>query len=320
MSYALSHCVYSSPLQSFISIPTTLSNSGNRISSSDRTAIIAGSVAGGVAFILLVAAMILFYRRHQKKKKGFFPAFEPKPRTMLLAGEDLDDEYAYSRQTSNAPTPIPSSVRRTESPVNNLPRSISIDQSPRLLRPRASDTGSIFHEGGIWPPPSGLVDPILAGSHITLTNIVNDVMDSFTSHQNDASGNDAVIRPRGGNRSTNDTSTVHSEGSIYSTDLPDFTPNRVQDHGRNTSTNSEEPLIPPEPLYLASTHSGSSPSIPQPPYESSFSGSSTSLSRITNPNGTRNWLDRSPRKLSESPTNPFNRNPSPLVPDNGRYN
>jgi hypothetical protein len=288
------------------------------MSSSARTAIIAGSVAGGIVFILLIAAIILFYRRHQNKKKGFFPTLEPKPRTMLLAGEDLDDEYAYSRQTSNAPTPIPSSVRRVGSPVDNLPRSISTDHSPRLLRPRASDTGSIFHEGGIWPPPSGLVDPILAGSHINLSNIVHDVMSSFDGQRNDASGSDAVIRPRGGNPSTNDdTSTVHSEGSTYSTDLPAFSPNQGQGHGRDSS-NSEAPLIPPEPLYLASMHnSGSSPSIPQLPYESGFSGSSTSLSRITN---AKNWLDRSPRRLTDSPTNPFSRNPSPLVPDNGRYN
>src|SRR5882757_6222288 len=149
------------------------------MSSSERIGVIAGSVAGGVAFILLLAATILFYRRHQNKKKGFFATSEPKPRTMLLAGEDLDDDYGYSRQTSNAPTPLPSSLRRVGSPVNDFQRSSSTDQSPRLLRARASDTGSIFHEGGIWPPPgdgSRLVDPILAGSHINLSHIVDDVM------------------------------------------------------------------------------------------------------------------------------------------------
>jgi hypothetical protein len=40
--------------------------------------VIAGSVAGGLAFIILGAAIVLFYRRHQSKKKGFFPASEPK--------------------------------------------------------------------------------------------------------------------------------------------------------------------------------------------------------------------------------------------------
>ena len=275
---------------------------------------IAGSVAGGLAFTILVVAIVLFYRRHQSKKKGFFPASEPKPRTMLLAGEDLDDDYSYSRQTSNAPTPLPSSIRRVESPISNRARSTSADQSPRLLRPRASDTGSIFHEGGIWPPPSDgsrLVDPILASSNINLSGIIDDVMGSSSGQQNIASGSRAVLRPRGG---SGDTMTIHSEGSIYSTDLPTFVPNEGQGHTRGASSTSHTPLIPPEPLYLASTHySGSSPSIMSPRHEQSFDPSRSSTS-ISNPNGTRNWLDRSPRKISESPTDPFNRNSSPSFP------
>ena len=240
---------------------------------------------------------------------------------MLLSGEDLDDEYAYSRQSSNAPTPIPSSIRRVESPVNNLPRGTGVDPGPRLLRARASDTGSIFREEGIWPPPNDrLVDPILAGSHINLSNIVTEVMGSTAGQQNNGSGSNSVFRPRGGNRSTSgETSPVYSEGSVYSSDLPAVASNHRQGHGRGMSTNSEAPLIPPEPLYLASMRdSGSSPSILAPSYESGFdtSGSSTRISS----NGARNWLDRSPRKIPDSPSNPFNRNPSPLVPDNGRYN
>ena len=284
------------------------------MSSSERTAVIAGSVAGGITFIVLAVAIILFYRRHQNKKKGFFPASEPKPRTMLLAGEDLDDDYVYSRQTSNAPTPLPSSVRRVESPISNIPRSSSVDHSPRLLRPRASETGSIFHEGGIWPPPgdgSKLVDPILAGSNINLSNIIDDVMGSSTGQQNIASGSNVVLRPRGG---SGDTVTIYSEGSIYSTDPSVFVPNQGQSHSRGASANSEVPLIPPEPLYLASTHSyGSSPSILSQRCEPGFDPSRSSTS-ISNPHGTRSWLDRSPRKLSESPTDPFNRNPSPSIP------
>ena len=241
---------------------------------------------------------------------------------MLLSGEDLDDEYAYSRRTSNAPTPIPSTIHRVESPVNNLPHGLSIDQTPRLLRPRASDTGSIFREEGIWPPPndsSRLVDPILAGSHINLSGIIDDVMGGQRSS---ASGSNTAIRPRGGNRSmSGDTSTVYSEESVYSADLPPPMPNQGQGHSRDTSTNSETPLVPPEPLYLASSHnpgSSPSPSILQPRYESGFDPSRSSSS-LTSSHVSRNWLDRSPRKMTDSPSNPFNRNPSPLVPDNGRY-
>ena len=305
-----------------MSIPTTLSDPGSRISSSERTAIIAGSVGGGIVLIILIAAIILFYRRHQNKKRGFFPSSEPKPRTMLLSGEDLEDDYGYSRQTSSPPTPLPSSIRRTDSPVNTVLRSGSTNQSPRLLRPRASDTGSIFHEEGIWPPPSDgsrLVDPILAGSHINLSNIVDNVMGNSIGHQDITSGSNAASRPRGGRRSlSGDTSTIYTE-SIYSTDLPAFVHNPGHDHTRENSSNSETGLIPPEPLYLASTHnSGSSPSILPPRYEAGFDPSRSSTS-ISNPNGTRNWLDRSPRKMTESPSNPFNRTPSPFAPDNGRY-
>jgi hypothetical protein len=318
MLSTLPHCAYSPLLQSYVLIPTTVGSPNDGMSSSERTAVIAGSVAGGLTFIILVAAIILFYRRHQNKKQGFFPASEPKPRTMLLAGEDLDDEYGYSRPTSNAPTPLPSSVRRIDSSISNIPRSNSVDQSPRLLRARASDTGSIFHEGGIWPPPgdgSKLVDPILASSDINLSNIVDDVMGSSAGRQNIASGSNVVLRPRGG---SGDTVTIHSEGSIYSTDLPLFVPNQGQGHSRGVSDNSEAPLIPPEPLYLASARNSlSSPSVLSQRYEPGFDPSRSSTS-ISNPHGTRNWLDRSPRKISESPTDPFNRNPSPSVPGSSK--
>ena len=266
-------------------------------------------------FALLVTAIFLFYRRHQIKKRGFFPSLEPKPRTMLLAGEDLDDDYGHSRQTSNAPTPLPPSLRRTESPVNDLPRSNSTDhQSPRLLRPRASDTGSIFHEDGIWPPPSDgsrLVDPILAGSHINLSGIIDDVMGNSINQRNNASGSNTAIRPRGGQRSVSGDTFVRSEGSVYSVDPPVFIPIPGQAHSRG---NSESGLVPPEPLYLASPHNPGSPSILPPRYESGFDPSTSSASLTSNPNGTRNWLDRSPRKLTtESP-----RNSSPFAPGNGR--
>ncbi|KAF9788313.1 hypothetical protein BJ322DRAFT_1106319 [Thelephora terrestris] len=307
-----------SPTTSYVLIPTTIGDPGNEMSSSEKTAVIAGSVAGGLVLLILVAAIVLFYRRHQSKKKGFFPTSEPKPRTMLLAGEDLDDDYAYSRQTSNAPTPLPSSIRRVESPYSNVLRSGSSDQSPRLLRPRASDTGSIFHEGGVWPPPSDssrLVDPILASSNINLSNIIDDVMGSSSGQQNIASGSKAVLRSRDG---SGDTMTIRSEGSIYSNDLPTFVPNQGQGHSRGASANSDVPLIPPEPLYLATTHNfGSSPSIQSPQHESGFEPSMSSTS-LSNPHGTRTWLDRSPRKISESPSNPFNRNSSSSAPGNGR--
>lgn len=53
-----------------------------------------------------------------------------------------------------------------------------------LMRPRASGTGSIFHETGIWPPPrsgSQLQDPLLSGSEVELGAIVDNVMGSRTT-------------------------------------------------------------------------------------------------------------------------------------------
>ena len=47
---------------------------------------------------------------------------------------------------------------------------------PRLLRARASESGSIFQES-VWPPPSGLMDPLTHPSQsVNLARIVTDVM------------------------------------------------------------------------------------------------------------------------------------------------
>jgi len=54
-----------------------------------------------------------------------------------------------------------------------------------LLRPRGSVSGSIFHETGIWPPPSAasrLRDPLLSASEVELGGIVDDVMGPGSSN------------------------------------------------------------------------------------------------------------------------------------------
>ncbi|PIL22949.1 hypothetical protein GSI_15645 [Ganoderma sinense ZZ0214-1] len=77
--------------QIFTQIPTTLSSSDNSASqAATKRNVIAGTV-GGVAFIILIIALFLFYRRHQTKKVSFFKRLQPKPRTRLLDGEDMDD-------------------------------------------------------------------------------------------------------------------------------------------------------------------------------------------------------------------------------------
>lgn len=173
--------------------------------------IIAGSV-GGVAFIVLITALFLFYRRHQHKKISFFKRLQPKPRTRLLDGEDIDDydmgpstryrDYPASVTTShalsvngmNTPPPGPSPMARsfhTSSPsLSGIPMDPQRTPTPNRagLPPGASaphllgmrsETGSIFREA-VWPPPgesSMLVDPITnASSTVDLSTIVDDVM------------------------------------------------------------------------------------------------------------------------------------------------
>ncbi|KAH9023785.1 hypothetical protein EDB85DRAFT_1989833, partial [Lactarius pseudohatsudake] len=74
--------------------------------------------------------------------------------------------YAYSHESD-----IPHV--RTASPVPSSP--------PRLFRPRASESGSIFQES-VWPPPSAasqLTDPLTSPSHaVDLGSIVDEVMGS----------------------------------------------------------------------------------------------------------------------------------------------
>lgn len=72
--------------------------------------------------------------------------------------------YAYSHESD-----IPHG--RPGSPVPSSP--------PRLFRPRASESGSIFQES-VWPPPSAasqLTDPLTSPSHaVDLGSIVDEVM------------------------------------------------------------------------------------------------------------------------------------------------
>lgn len=287
---------------SYTAIPTILNNQGTGVTSSQRTAIIAGSVVGGASLVVLLVCIVLFYRRHQSKKRGFFQSSDPKPRTMLLSGEDLYDDVGY---TSSVGSPTPQITRFPDSPANHG-RSPSIDSGPRLMRPRAEDSGSIFHEG-VWPPPgerSKLVDPILAASEINLSTIVDDIMGGSSGGVGGAS------RLRGG--AVRGSAEVSSYSTSSWADGPPV--GGIGKHNRDISTASETGLLAfPEPSYS------------QPPGNAPASASVSSLlpSRIqTNVDpshsttsiqntlgsgaGPKNWLDRSPRKVTNdtSPSRP----------------
>lgn len=137
---------------------------------------------------------------------------------MLLAGED-DFDLAEPRRT-----------------LDELP--------PRLLRARASDTGSIFHEGGVWPPPgarSQLADPLMAASSVDLHSIVEEVMGPSTTRLRGGEGSfgsesDSFYRdgPSGGS--------MHSAGGSISSQSGLLAGNHPYAYGYSPAPHHPSPL------------------------------------------------------------------------------
>ena len=184
---------------------TTLGeNDSSGLSPAANKGIIAGSVVGVFALLVLAFAMVVFYRRHRHKKLDFFKWPQPKPRSMLLAGEDLDDvdmgppmagyrDYptsiaSHSATPSRAGQYSPTHYRdQTGSgSINGPPMdpNASYSQSrvnvgggmssPHLMGMRTSEAGSLFQEE-VWPPPrKPFVDPLVSTED--LSHIVDDVM------------------------------------------------------------------------------------------------------------------------------------------------
>ncbi|KAL0961553.1 hypothetical protein HGRIS_006492 [Hohenbuehelia grisea] len=158
-------------ITSVTAFPTSLYDSPKGQNNA-RTAIIAGSTtAAAVVLLLLGLAAVFLYRRHQRKRFGFIEALvsrhkQATGRARLLAGEDLDDEDGvpmtryrdfdpHSRDASVASAASRATFSTSATPLPSHPMS----PAPSLFHSRASESGSIFHEGGIWPPPAELVDP-----------------------------------------------------------------------------------------------------------------------------------------------------------------
>ncbi|KAH7924098.1 hypothetical protein BV22DRAFT_1035515 [Leucogyrophana mollusca] len=159
-------------------IPTLSTNPPRDTTSSNRTAIIAGSTAGAAVLILAVLSIAFYRTRKRFKYLGFLDSIasrrkQQQARANLLAGEDLDD-HDLSR---------PARYRDYETPWDDDAQSphswVAGRESPMLHRARGSESGSVFRED-VWPPPSEgsrLVDPLLAASgSIDLSRIVDDVM------------------------------------------------------------------------------------------------------------------------------------------------
>ncbi|KAJ7680485.1 hypothetical protein DFH06DRAFT_1404514 [Mycena polygramma] len=166
--------------------PTSLSNPGSSPSTAQRTAIIAGATAAGVALVLLLLGGVFVYKRHKSRKREFSEAIGRVRREAhgaggvgLLDEEGFDDEdVPMRRYQDNAVTHSrsASSLGPPQSPA------------PSLFRQRA-ETGSLFREEGVWPPPQGThVDPLVGvGTGDGLGKIVDEIMGpSPTARKDDA--------------------------------------------------------------------------------------------------------------------------------------
>lgn len=122
---------------------------------------------------------------------------------------------------------------------------LTIESSPKLLRPRGSSTGSLFHEN-VWPPPQeAFHDPIMTPHDLesTVSLVMGPPPESLVSPASQRSSNDepavAVTTAVGAGRRAiraQDASSI-SSGSIYSYDNPQPEPG----HSRAMST---DPLLP----------------------------------------------------------------------------
>ncbi|KAH9057393.1 hypothetical protein EDB87DRAFT_1631701 [Lactarius vividus] len=173
------------------------------VRASSRTAVIAGSAIGGlVLFIIGLSAIFIFRRRVRRQRYWALSRKRLPSRSTFLAGEsmdlpqssppfsyaDTDDPFAtrISRYPSggsgsgDAPSFPYAYAYSHESDIPHVRTTSSVPSSPpRLFRPRASESGSIFQES-VWPPPSAasqLTDPLTSPSHaVDLGSIVDEVM------------------------------------------------------------------------------------------------------------------------------------------------
>ncbi|KAH8980606.1 hypothetical protein EDB86DRAFT_3087802 [Lactarius hatsudake] len=185
------------PLSGIVTPIVTSLHGSTPVQASSRTAVIAGSAIGGlVLFIIGLSAIFILRRRVRRQRYWALSRKRLPSRSTFLAGEsmdlpqssppfayaDTDDPFAtrISRHPSggsgsvDAPSFPYAYAYSHESDIPHVPSS-----PPRLFRPRASESGSIFQES-VWPPPSAasqLTDPLTSPSHaVDLGSIVNEVM------------------------------------------------------------------------------------------------------------------------------------------------
>ncbi|KAL4253480.1 hypothetical protein ABKN59_002127 [Abortiporus biennis] len=314
--------VNGSPTTFVAAVPTTLSQpTDSNSTSASKRAIITGSVIGGVAFLAILLTLTIFCKRQNYKKLRVFNR-HPRSRSMLLSGEDFDDDvdlggppmtqyrdnpsistHQHSLSSASYPT-TPTSAARfpvgATPPPHPATPSTSSRASPHLMGLRASESGSIFREG-VWPPPgegSRFVDPLLSSSsQVNLGRIVDDVMGPGGNNSSlpslipppprpGTSSSSIQVHRRDGSGASDGSDPFSTPTRLRSTQQSPSSLLLLSDNNRPGSPQSVQELPTPNSGSLFITNpSPASPTTPAPP---------------SSPKP-QNWLEREVKPSSNTP-------------------
>ena len=138
---------------------------------------------------------------------------------------------------------------------------------PRLLRARASESGSIFQES-VWPPPAALMDPLTSPSQsVNLARIVTDVMGppdadpllllppgSLRDRGQEQEQEQGVLEPEGEGEGERPSAMIPSSSPLALTNPDDLSPR----------SDLQSPSPPSTPPPLEREREPSTPSTPPP--------------------------------------------------------
>ncbi|KAJ7045674.1 hypothetical protein C8F04DRAFT_1388266 [Mycena alexandri] len=283
------------------SFPTSLSTAPSSVTAAQRTAIIAGATAGGVGLVLFLLAAVFVYKRHKSRKQEFSEAVGRVRREAHGAGAmGLLDEEGFDDDDA-----VP--MRRYRDDAASHSRSLTSlgppqSPAPSLFRQRA-ETGSVFREEGVWPPPQGthFVDPLVGvGTGEGLGHIIDDVMGpAEPTHAKDRGNIPSMSSATSSMYADPFRDISHasapSDPSLYfdrrgaSSSMSTHSQQTSGAHSQQTS--GSRPATPQSLLGLPAGAAGT-PKKPSP------------LAHPVNPPSSATWLTRSPKKpgtrLSES--------------------